>query len=347
MGSARPARWLRLALLLALAALPARRGSAASAEVKVDKDFLSAVVEKLPPRPFHKDGLYRGTIRDFRLAGIDPKGRRFLIACRVEGEYRPTISRPFTDRVPKDDKTPAGWRHFTFDVKASANIEAGDDGLPKFRVKVEEVKRRELEGVTGTILLALGGFFDEMVTGLVSGRAALMSDKLNTQVVKKVAAFEEFGVLSGIDYDPSHVTLRFDATRFRAEGVVGHLYPDPRPGTVPLTRWMHRRLGCRFYTTDPVGPNPADFRPEGVAGHVLDRPAPGTLPVYRWHRPRDFLYTTAANGEGAARRGYRPEGVSFYLLAEPAEGTVPLYRFLDPKTQAHFYTKHPHAEFAK
>jgi len=26
---------------------------------------------------------------------------------------------------------------------------------------------------------------------------------------------------------------------------------------------------------------------------------------------------------------------------------VPFYRFVDPKTGVHFYTTHPHAEFAK
>ena len=340
-----PARWLPI--FATLAALGTARAGAASAEVKVDREFLAAIVEKLPPRPFHKDGLYRGTIRDFRLNGIDPKARLILVACQVEGEYRPTLSRPFTEKVPKDEKTPPGWRHFRFDIKATVNIEAGGDGIPRFRVKVEEVRRRELEGVAGTLLLALGGLFDDMVTGLVSGRAALLSDKLNNQVVKKVAAFKEFGVLSDIDYGPDHVALRFDATRLKSEGIAGYLFEGPQPGAVALNRWVHRRQGFHLYTLDPAGPDPREYASEGVAGYVLDRPTTGTVPLYRWRRPKDAFYTTSATGEGAGKRGYHFEGIACHVYPEQAPGTVPLYRFVDPRTQAHFYTRHPHAEFAK
>ena len=34
-------------------------------------------------------------------------------------------------------------------------------------------------------------------------------------------------------------------------------------------------------------------------------------------------------------------------LTDPKPGSVPLYRFYDPARHSHFYTTHPHAEFAK
>ncbi len=347
MGSVFSPAMALLALSLVFSTALCRPVGAASAEVKVDKDFLAAVVEKLPPRPFHKDGLHRGTVRDFRLVAIDAKTRSFLLSCRVDGEYRPVLTRPFTERTAADERTPAGWRKFRFDIKATVHIEAGNDGIPRFQVRVEEVKRRELEGVAGTLLLALGGFFDEMVTGIVSGRAALLNEKLNQDVVKKVEAFRQFGVFSGIDYAPDRVVLRFDATRLKSEGIAGYVFEEARPDTIPLHRWCHRRLGIHFYATDPGAPDPKDYLAEGVACYVPARPLPGTIPLYRWHRPKDFLYTTSPRGEGASRRGYRPEGLACYVLAEPGPGTVPLYRFVDPRSQQHFYTRHPHAEFAK
>ncbi len=39
--------------------------------------------------------------------------------------------------------------------------------------------------------------------------------------------------------------------------------------------------------------------------------------------------------------------VAFNVLAEPKDGAVPFYRFFDARKGLHFYTVHPHAEFAK
>ena len=66
-----------------LAGLRAR----AVTEVRLDKDFLAGIVEKLPPSPFEKKGQYRGTVHSYRLLAIDPKARRFLAACQVEGQF--------------------------------------------------------------------------------------------------------------------------------------------------------------------------------------------------------------------------------------------------------------------
>ena len=61
----------------------------------------------------------------------------------------------------------------------------------------------------------------------------------------------------------------------------------------------------------------------------------------------DDLYTTSSNGEGSRRVGFRPQGIAFYAYKDPKPGAIPLYRFYDPVRHQHFYTIHPHAEFAK
>jgi hypothetical protein len=85
---------------------------------------------------------------------------------------------------------------------------------------------------------------------------------------------------------------------------------------------------------------------EGVACHVFDRPVPESVPFYRWWKGRDGLYTTAPDAEGCRRLGYAPEGIACFLYREARPGTVPLYRFINPRNGRHFYSVHPHAEFA-
>ena len=74
---------------------------------------------------------------------------------------------------------------------------------------------------------------------------------------------------------------------------------------------------------------------------------PQTVPLYRWNSPREHFYTTAADGERVYRLGYRLEGVACFLYPDPKPGTIPFYRFVDPRNGLHFYSTHPHAEFAK
>ena len=50
----------------------------ASAEIKLGKDFLDGIVEKLPPTSFDKADKYRGTVHSYRLVAIDPRTRVFL-----------------------------------------------------------------------------------------------------------------------------------------------------------------------------------------------------------------------------------------------------------------------------
>ena len=86
---------------------------------------------------------------------------------------------------------------------------------------------------------------------------------------------------------------------------------------------------------------------EGIACYVFDHAVPGAIPLYGWHSWKDHLYTTAVDGEGVFRKGYGPEGVAFFVNSAQTPGAVPLYRFIDPRHGLHFYTTHPHAEFAK
>ena len=319
----------------------------AAAEVKLGKDFLDGVIEKLPPCPFEKAGKYRGTVHSYRLVAIEPRSRQFLVVCQIEGEFHPPVTGPLSERIGRSPQTPEGWRKFRFDVKARVNIEPGDAGVPRFRIEIEEVKRRELDGFSGLVAKFLGQYFDELVTQIAGGRASRLSQRLNGEFAKRVALFKEYGVFRGIDYAPSEVVLHFDLTRFRSEGIAGYVFAEPQPGTVPLYRWFHPRHGSHYYTTSPGAPDRPNSVSEGIIGHVYDHPVAETVPFYRWRNERDDLYTTSPSGEGASRLGYRPWGIACYIDRDPKPGRVPLYRFYDPVRHHHFYTTHPHAEFAK
>ena len=76
-----------LAALFAIAALLHHTPGHAGAEIKLDKDFLNGVVAKLPPTSFDKADKYRGTVHSYRLIAIDPRTRRLLVACQIEGSF--------------------------------------------------------------------------------------------------------------------------------------------------------------------------------------------------------------------------------------------------------------------
>jgi hypothetical protein len=332
---------------------------AGSAEVKLDRDYLAGLVEKLPPLPFRSDQA-RGTVHKYRLAAIDPRSRRFLVACQVDGEFRPFMAgagplarRPGRDG-PGTSMDDGLWRSFRFEVQVAINVEPNQFGTPRFRVDVEEVRRKEIEGFAGALARLMGKYFDDLATRIADGKASQLSDKLNAEIVKRIAAFKEYGVFSGIDYTQSQVVLHFDLTRFKSEGVAGYIFPassatatESPPGTVPLLRAVNTKVGAHLYTTNPAEADRDGFHLEGIVGHVHDRPVPGAVPFYRWRSRRDDFYTTVHDGEGSYRRGYRAAGVSCFLYPEARPGTVPFYRFVDPRTGRHFYSVHPHAEFAK
>jgi hypothetical protein len=319
----------------------------AAAEVKLGKDFLGGVIEKLPPCPFDKAGKYRGTVHSYRLVAIEPSSRQFLVICQIEGRFHPPVTGPISERIGRSPETPAGWRKFSFDVKARVNIEPGRGGVPRFRIEIDEVKRRELDGLSGIVAKFLGQYFDELVTQIAGGRASRLSQRLNTEILKRVALFKEYGVFCGIDYSPSEVVLHFDLTRFRLEGITGYVFAEAHPGTVPLFRWLHPSHGSHYYTTTPGAPDRPNSVSEGISCYVFDRHVADSFPLFRWRNGRDDLYTTSSRGEGASRLGYRPQGIACYIHRDQKPGTVPLYRFFDPTRHNHFYTTHPHAEFAK
>ena len=328
----------------------------AGAEVKLDREFIAGLVEKLPPVPIQKEGQYRGNARAFRLLAIDPKMRRFMVACEVAGEFRPPIAqalrlpsaKPFGK--PGETDTP-GWRSFTFDVRAGVHVEPGLDGAPRFQVDVEEVKRRDMEGIAGALARILGRYFDDLVTQIAAGKAALLSDKVNARLQSKLASFQQYGVFCGIDYAPDHVTLTFDVTRLRSEGIVGYVFTEPTLGTVPLYRFVRPRPGDHYYTTSPEPSGVPGYVFEKVVCHVLDGPRPGSVPLLRWRSRRECLYVVAGDMTmltyTLGRLGYRPEGIACHIFAQPQPGASALYRFVDPRTGLHFYSTHPHAEFLK
>ena len=235
------ARWQRLifAGLVVVSAMLTGRPTEAAAEIKLGKDFLDGVVDKLPPASFDKADKYRGKVHSYRLIAIDPRARRFLIACQIEGEFHPPVNGPVTDRIGRSPQTPEGWRKFHFDVKARVNIEPGAQGAPRFRIEIDEVKKRELDGFSGVVAVFLGRYFDELVTQIASGRASRLNKRLNDEVLKRMGLFKDYGVFQGIDYAPTEVVLHFDSTRFRSEGITGYVFAEDHPGTVPLYRWLH------------------------------------------------------------------------------------------------------------
>ena len=209
------------------------------------------------------------------------------------------------------------------------------------------MKRRELEGFSGVVARLLGEYFDKLVTQIASGRASKLNRKLNDEMMKRITAFRDYGILCGIDYAEAEIALRFDVTRYRLEGVTGYVYALPQPDVVPLHRWLRPKNGSHYYTTTEHAPDQPNSVSDGACCHVFNHPVPDAVAVYHCASNRDDLYTTAPNGEGSRRFGFRPLGIAYYVYEESRPGTVPLYRFYDPVRRLHFYTTHPHAEFAK
>ncbi len=260
------------------------RPARAAAEVKLDKDFINGIVSKLPPTSFEKAEKYRGAVHSFRLMAIDPRTRRFLIACQIEGEFHPPVTGPISERVGRSPQTPEGWRKFRFDVKALVNIEPGLDGAPRFRIEIDEVKKRELDGFSGVVARFLGQYFDELVTQLASGRASRLNNRLNDEIKKRVTLFKEYGVFRAIDYSPTDVVLHFDVSRFRSDGITGYVFSAAQPGTVPLYRWLHPRDGSHYYTIQPNTPDRPNSISDGISCYIYDHPGAETVPLFHWRK---------------------------------------------------------------
>ena len=113
---------------------------------------------------------------------------------------------------------------FRSDVKAKVNVEPGLNGAPCFRIEIDELKRREIEGFSGVVARLLGQYFDELVTQIASGRASKLNRKLNDEIMKRINVFKDYGILCGVDYAQTGVVLSFDVTRFRLEGITGYVF---------------------------------------------------------------------------------------------------------------------------
>jgi hypothetical protein len=339
-------RWTALGVLAWLAVIPGRAARAA-ADVRLDREFIAGIIEKLPPVAFEKPGQYRGFVHGFQLIAIEARTRQLLVACKIDGDFRAPVNGPISDRVARSPQTPEGWRKFGFDLRARVNVEPGGNAAPRFHIEIEQVKRRDLDGVTGLVAKALGQLFDDLITQFANGRASRLSERLNAEITRRVALFREYGVFTGIEYSQNELVLHFDLTRLRSEGIAGFVFTDERPGTVPLYRWVHPADGSRYYTIRPNAPDRPRAISEGIACFVPEHRSSETVPLYRWSNGLDHLYTSALDGERAGRLGYKHRGVACYVYRDPQPGTVPLYRFFDPRRRQHFYTLHPHAEFLK
>jgi hypothetical protein len=339
-------RWTALGVLAWLAIAPGR-SARASADIRLDRDFIAGIIEKLPPVGFEKPNQYHGFVHAFQLIAIEARSRELLVACKIDGEFRAPVNGPISDRVARSPQTPEGWRNFGFDVRARVNVEPGVNAAPRFRIEIEQVKRRDLDGATGLVAKALGQLFDDLITQFANGRASQLSQRLNAEIGRRVALFREYGVFCGIEYSQSELVLHFDLTRLRSEGIAGFVFADERPGTIPLYRWVHPADRSRYYTIRPNAPDRPRAVAEGITCFVPEHRSPETVPLYRWSNGIDHLYTSALDGEHAGRLGYKHRGVAFYVYRDPQPGTVPLYRFFDPRRRQHFYTLHPHAEFLK
>jgi hypothetical protein len=339
-------RWIVLGVL-AWTAMAQGRAARAGADIRLDRDFIAGIIEKLPPVGFERPGQYRGLVYGFQLVAIEARTRQLLVACKIGGEFRAPVNGPISDRVARSPQTPEGWRKFGFDVRARVNVEPGGDAAPRFRIAIDEVKRRDLDGATGLVAKALGQFFDDLVTQFANGRASRLGERLNAEIARRVALFKEYGVLCGIEYSQTELVLHFDVTRLRSEGIAGYVFAEERPGTVPLYRWLHPADRSHYYTIRPNAPDRPRAVSEGVACYVLDHRVPDTVPLYRWSNGYDHMYTSALDGERAGRLGYKHRGVACFVYHDPQPGTVPLYRFFDPRRRQHFYTLHPYAEFLK
>jgi hypothetical protein len=339
-------RWIVLGVL-AWTAMVQARAARAGADIRLDRNFIAGIIEKLPPVGFERPGQYRGLVYGFQLVAIEARTRQLLVACKIDGEFRAPVNGPISDRVARSPQTPEGWRKFGFDVRARVNVEPGGDAAPRFRIAIDEVKRRDLDGATGLVAKALGQFFDDLVTQFANGRAARLGEGLNAEIARRVALFKEYGVLCGIEYSQTDLMLHFDLTRLRSEGIAGYVFAEERPGTVPLYRWLHPADRSHYYTIRPNAPDRPRAVSEGVACYVLDHRVPDAVPLYRWSNGYDHMYTSALDGERAGRLGYKHRGVACFVYHDPQPGTVPLYRFFDPRRRQHFYTLHPYAEFLK
>ena len=221
-------------------------------------------------------------------------------------------------------------------------------GAPRFRIEIDEVKKRELDGFSGVVARFLGQYFDELVTQIASGRASRLNKRLNDEIMKRVGLFKEYGVFQGIDYTPSEVVLHFDLTRFRSEGIAGYVFADGAAGDRPPLSLVPSQGWLPLLHDQAQRTRPAQL---GQRWNLLSCLRPSRPRV----RPVLPLAATGATTSTRPRRTARmPAGPATGLGASPATSiAIPSrgpYRSTAFTTRSGTSTSTrciPHAEFAK
>ena len=113
-------------------------------------------------------------------------------------------------------------------------------------------------------------------------------------------------------------------------GIAGYVFPDKRPGTLPITQ---RRYGKTIGLGHFPGP---DYGPGKDAKIVRVDP----VPLLRYFNPKanDHLYTADPAQLGDGRDGYVRDGVAGAIFPGRVKGTVPLYRYWNGAKQDHIFT---------
>ena len=130
--------WIAVGIVAsALVGGPGGDAPTASAEIRLDRDFLAAILAKVPPCPFEKAGQYRGKVDGFRIEAIDPKARRVRVSCRGQRRVRRAGRRRRAHGDGREigaapmNPAAARWRKFRFDVRVAINVEPGPGGSPR------------------------------------------------------------------------------------------------------------------------------------------------------------------------------------------------------------------------
>jgi len=100
------------------------------------------------------------------------------------------------------------------------------------------------------------------------------------------------------------------------EGIVGHIFPDQHPGTIPLYRMYSPGAADHFYTTNTAerdnAINNLGYNNEGITGFVFPNGRCGGQPLYRLFSGRgaDHLYTM---DNPVAHDGYDYEEIAAFI----------------------------------
>jgi len=112
---------------------------------------------------------------------------------------------------------------------------------------------------------------------------------------------------------------------YHYETMVGLVYQDQVPGSVPLLRAYNPKITDHFYTDNVKTLNTATqlygYRYEGVEGYVMPTQTAGTVPLYRLYSAQraDHFYTTnaAEMQQAESSLGYKYEGIEGYVFSVP------------------------------